>query len=214
MGKGDQQRRPRPELAMADADDDDEEDAEAIARALEENPELAAELNPDQVRKTRAAAEKEAGNAAFKARDFEQAIVHFTAAIEADNTDAVFYSNRSAALAHLTRWEEALADAKSCVTLKPEWGKAWVRMGSAHVGLQEWSEAKEAFGRAMEIEPDDKSIQTSWEKADYQERQASQKGKFAFNKRKMKAAPASRGAAPPDKKRLLSFDEDEEEEQG
>jgi cytochrome c-type biogenesis protein CcmH/NrfG len=32
----------------------------------------------------------------------------------------------------------------------------------AHAGLAEWNEAKEAFAKAMELEPDDKTIQTSW----------------------------------------------------
>lgn len=50
-----------------------------------------------------------------------------------------------------------------CVTLKPQWSKGWARLGAAHVGLQEWSEAKEAFGKAMELEPDEHALQRAWE---------------------------------------------------
>lgn len=35
-------------------------------------------------------------------------------------------------------------------------------MGTAHLGLEDWSEAKDAFAKGMELEPDDKSIQTLW----------------------------------------------------
>ena len=30
------------------------------------------------------------------------------------------------------------------------------------MGLEEWGEAKAAYGHAMELEPDDKSLQTAW----------------------------------------------------
>lgn len=35
----------------------------------------------------------------------------------------VFYSNRSAAYAKGKNYEKALADARKCVELKPDWGK-------------------------------------------------------------------------------------------
>lgn len=69
---------------------------------------------------------------------------------------------RAAAYAALNQYHESREDASRCINLKPSWHKAWNRLGVAHVGLGEWSEAKEAFTKAMELEPDDKSIQTSW----------------------------------------------------
>jgi hypothetical protein len=67
---------------------------EAIERALEDDPASKAAMQEVQLRRIRASAAKELGNAAFKARDFVEAIKQYSAAIEADNTDAAFYSNR------------------------------------------------------------------------------------------------------------------------
>ena len=52
------------------------------------------------------------GNAAFSAGRFDEAIEHFTAGIEADPTNHVLYSNRSAAAASKEDYEAALVDAK------------------------------------------------------------------------------------------------------
>ena len=46
-------------------------------------------------RKAQAQKEKEAGNAAYKARQFEEAVVHYDKAIELDETDISFLTNRS-----------------------------------------------------------------------------------------------------------------------
>jgi tetratricopeptide (TPR) repeat protein len=70
------------------------DEQEAIERALEENPEARAAMEEAQLRRIRASAAKELGNAAFKAGDFDDAIKRYSEAIEADNTDAAFYSNR------------------------------------------------------------------------------------------------------------------------
>ena len=52
------------------------------------------------------------GNAAFQAGDFDEAIVHFSAGIQADPKNHVLYSNRSAAFASKQEFATALNDAK------------------------------------------------------------------------------------------------------
>ena len=69
---------------------------DAVERALDENPEMRAQMGEAASKRARAAAAKELGNDSFKARDFEEALRQYTAAIEADNTDPAFYSNRCA----------------------------------------------------------------------------------------------------------------------
>jgi tetratricopeptide (TPR) repeat protein len=71
---------------------------------------------------------------------------------------------RSAAYAAKGLWEEARQDAAQSAALKPGWAKAWSRLGAAYMGLQAWSEAKDTYGRAMVLEPDDKTVQTAWAK--------------------------------------------------
>ena len=52
-----------------------------------------------------------------------KAVECYTEAISLDPSNHVFYSNRSAAYAKDKKYEQALADAKKCVELKPDWGK-------------------------------------------------------------------------------------------
>ena len=56
-----------------------------------------------------------AGNEAFKAGNFDEAIKQFTLAIQADDTNHVLYSNRSGAYASKEDYKAALSDANQCV---------------------------------------------------------------------------------------------------
>ena len=69
-----------------------------------------------------AEAEKELGNAQFKQGNYQQAIVHFSKAIELGPTH-VLYSNRSACYCGLRKYEDALTDATKCIDMKSDWGK-------------------------------------------------------------------------------------------
>ncbi len=63
------------------------------------------------------------GNTFFAAGKHIEAIAAFSQAIELDATDAVFFSNRSASYTALQKYTEAIADAKKCLELKPDWPK-------------------------------------------------------------------------------------------
>ena len=52
-------------------------------------------------------------------------------AIDFDPTDATLLSNRSLCWMRLGQAEHALADAKACRTLRPDWSKACYREGAA-----------------------------------------------------------------------------------
>lgn len=67
----------------------------------------------------------------------------------------MYYSNRSAAAANLSRFDEALSDARMVIKLKPGWVKGHARAAAAYMGLQQYSEAKEQFEKAVKLEPDD-----------------------------------------------------------
>ena len=75
-------------------------------------------------------AEKALGNEQFKVGNYDQAIVHFSKAIDLGATH-VLYSNRSACYAGLGKWDEALKDAESCIEKSPTWAK--VRRGAAPI---------------------------------------------------------------------------------
>ena len=54
------------------------------------------EAAAEKARKAEAQHEKEAGNAAYKARQFEAALGHYDKAVELDPTDISFLTNRCA----------------------------------------------------------------------------------------------------------------------
>ena len=80
---------------------------------------------------------------------FEDAVGHFSRSIALDKTCEVYYSNRSAALAALKRFHEALGDARAVVRLKPRWAKGWARLGAAHMGLEDFGEVGCALQACM-----------------------------------------------------------------
>ena len=71
------------------------------------------------------------GNTFFAAGKHAEAVASFSVAIELDNTDPVFFSNRCASYTALGKYVDAIADANVCLKLKPDWGKGYSRLGAA-----------------------------------------------------------------------------------
>jgi stress-induced-phosphoprotein 1 len=82
-----------------------------------------------------------------------------------DASNAVLYSNRSAAEASLGLWESALRDAEMAIELKPAWSKGYGRRGAALIGLGEHERAIEAYERGLEIEPENAQLKQGLETA-------------------------------------------------
>lgn len=72
---------------------------------------------------------KAAGNAALQAGNLTEAIGSYTKAINADGTNHVYYSNRSAAYLKKGDGNNALEDANSTVAINPEFSKGYSRKG-------------------------------------------------------------------------------------
>lgn len=96
---------------------------------------------------------KNKGKKAFTEGRFQEAIEHYTGAIQLDPGNFILYSNRSAAEASLNLWESALQDANKVVELQPEWSKGYGRVGAAYVGLGDYEEAVNAYKKGLEFEP-------------------------------------------------------------
>ncbi|KAH7863951.1 hypothetical protein Vadar_023927 [Vaccinium darrowii] len=103
---------------------------------------------------------KAKGNAAFSAGNYDDAIRHFTTAIELSPDNHVLYSNRSAAYASLNQFTEALSDAQKTVELKPDWPKGYSRLGAAHSGLHNYSDAVSAYKKGLELDPNNEGLQS------------------------------------------------------
>ncbi|KAK9830514.1 hypothetical protein WJX72_012158 [[Myrmecia] bisecta] len=203
------------------AQDAQNEEEEALQRAIAENPALALE-HPELTKlanKAKAAEEKEKGNKAFGHKRYDDAVTHFTVCIELDPGNEVYYSNRSAAYAALKQFRWAVRDAKKVIELKPTWVKGWARLGAAHMGLEDFSEAREAYDKALDIEPDDQALQQAQHRADTAERRAAAERKHKFKQKHgdepakpaatKKAKVVSIAAAGVKNKGLLSFQDDE-----
>lgn len=101
---------------------------------------------------------KQLGNAAFKEGKNEEAIQHYSKAIEINPNDQVFYSNRSGCHANLKNYDEALKDAKKCVELKPDWLRGYQRMGLAEFYLKNYDDAIETYKKGLEIDPNNAQL--------------------------------------------------------
>eukprot|EP01016_Furgasonia_blochmanni_P014917 TRINITY_DN1797_c0_g1_i3.p1 TRINITY_DN1797_c0_g1~~TRINITY_DN1797_c0_g1_i3.p1 ORF type:complete len:608 (+),score=221.37 TRINITY_DN1797_c0_g1_i3:156-1979(+) len=109
---------------------------------------------------------KTKGNAAFTAGNYEEAVEHFTKAIELNPNDHVFYSNRSGAFASLEEYEKALEDANKCVSLKPDWAKGYTRKGLAEFYLRNLDDAIATYKKGLELEPTNAQLKEGLERAE------------------------------------------------
>uniref|UniRef100_A0A7S1NP22 Uncharacterized protein n=1 Tax=Eutreptiella gymnastica TaxID=73025 RepID=A0A7S1NP22_9EUGL len=111
-------------------------------------------------------AEKEAGNAAFRAGDTEKAIHFYSLAVEANPSEATYYSNRSAAFHKLGSYQKAQADAAMCIQLRPDWPKGYYRLGEAYFGQNLFAKASEEYSRALDLEPNDVGVREALARAE------------------------------------------------
>jgi stress-induced-phosphoprotein 1 len=65
----------------------------------------------------------------------------------------IILSNRAAAYIKLEKWDDAFIDAHASTKLKPDWGKAWGRLGAALYGQNKLDEALVVYTKANELEP-------------------------------------------------------------
>ncbi|XP_020578040.1 hsp70-Hsp90 organizing protein 3-like [Phalaenopsis equestris] len=111
-------------------------------------------------RKAEAQKEKEAGNAAYKKKDFEAAIKHYTKAMELDDEDISFLTNRAAVYLEMGKCEDCIADCDKAVERGRELhsdfkmiARALTRKGSALVKMAKYSKdyepAIETFQKAL-----------------------------------------------------------------
>lgn len=96
---------------------------------------------------------KAKGNAAFTAKNFDEAIDYFTQGIAIDANNHVLYSNRSACFAGQQNWAKAIEDADKCISIKPDWGKGYGRKGAAMHGAGDLEGAHKTYKAGLAVEP-------------------------------------------------------------
>lgn len=98
---------------------------------------------------------KEAGNKAFMARNYEEAIKCYTIAIEitVEKPNHVYFANRANAQLELQNYEECINDCDSAIEIEPTYQKSYYRKAKALYCLYALKEAAEVIDKAMELEP-------------------------------------------------------------
>jgi len=113
---------------------------------------------PTTQAKKKAAKAKLRGDDAFRRQDYSMALDAYKQAIDFDPTNATLLSNRSICWIRMGQAEHALADAKACRALKPDWPKACYREGHALQLLEKFEEAAGAFYEGLMLDPQNKDI--------------------------------------------------------
>lgn len=101
---------------------------------------------------------KAQGNQLFAAGNYEEAIMLYTKAIEANKSQpgagdrpAVYFSNRSAARYQIGKLDAALDDATQASIIEPTWYKAFWRQSIAHTSLFHTREALYSILQAKQL---------------------------------------------------------------
>ncbi|XP_020243778.1 ankyrin-1 [Asparagus officinalis] len=121
------------------------------------------EVTPEAKEKSLEA--KSRGDDAFKRKDYLMAIDAYTQAIDLNPNEATLLSNRSLCWIQLGQAEHALADARACRQLRPDWSKACYREGSALLLLQRFDEAANAFYEGVQLDPENKELVKAFREA-------------------------------------------------
>ncbi|KAJ8412672.1 hypothetical protein AAFF_G00116230 [Aldrovandia affinis] len=96
--------------------------------------------------------EKEKGNEAFKAQDFEEAVAYYTRSLLVMPTAAV-YNNRAQAQIKLRQWHSAISDCEMVLELEPANLKALLRRATAQKQLGNLKMAAADLRSVLQAEP-------------------------------------------------------------
>ncbi|GAB4814815.1 hypothetical protein N2152v2_001861 [Parachlorella kessleri] len=111
---------------------------------------------------------------AFKEANYSAAISVYSAALkrlqeEACDTALAYeqsklLSNRCMAHQRLGNWQAACEDAQQAIRLKPDWEKAWYRLGTSLLSLERPAEAKLAFEQGLRFKPGNSQLRQQVER--------------------------------------------------
>ncbi|KAK6518796.1 hypothetical protein TWF506_005931 [Arthrobotrys conoides] len=116
-----------------------------------ELPKQKAQLSPQMEQKVEFL--KNQGNTMVEAKDYDQAIMFYSMALDYNPDSAVCLSNRSMAYTQLNppKMQEAKEDAEAATKADPSYWKGWSRLGDALLGMGEASKAVDAYNKAVGV---------------------------------------------------------------
>lgn len=110
-----------------------------------------------------AIAEKNKGNEAFKNKDWPTAIEHYTKAIELNDEEPSFYTNRAQANIKLEAYGYAIADATKAIELDSNFAKAYYRRAVANTAILKHADAIHDWKVVVRKNPTDKVAKAQYE---------------------------------------------------
>jgi len=118
--------------------------------------------NGDANTKEMAEKMKADANACFKQEKFAAAEELYTKAIELDNTNSVYYANRSITHLKQENFGYALSDASKAIELDASYTKAYYRRAAAHMALGKYKLALRDYERVSKVRPNDKDAKAKF----------------------------------------------------
>ncbi|KAL1515382.1 hypothetical protein AB1Y20_002010 [Prymnesium parvum] len=138
---------------------------ELFALALRQNKLPAAAAAVEEERRELAEEFNAAAIDAFERGRYQAAAEALGEAIALDPSNAAFYGNRSLAYERAARYEEALADAESCVRCDPTYAPGYERKARALLGCADYKGAEAACRRGLLVDAEHAGLQRAFEEA-------------------------------------------------
>lgn len=110
-----------------------------------------------------AVALKNQGNEAFKQGDWPTAIDFYTRAIEKNDKEPAFFTNRAQANLKLEAYGYAIADASKAIELSPDFAKAYYRRAVANTAILKHADAIHDWKIVVRKNPSDKVAKSQYE---------------------------------------------------
>ncbi|KAI9027953.1 hypothetical protein DFJ74DRAFT_765929 [Hyaloraphidium curvatum] len=105
---------------------------------------------------------REKGNDLLKKGKTDEAVAAYEAAVKADPTNELIFSNLSFAYLKSGKADRAELAARQCTLLKPSFAKGWYRLGMALMQLERHPEAMAAFHSGLKRSPDDQELKSKY----------------------------------------------------
>ncbi|CAL8361251.1 unnamed protein product [Merluccius merluccius] len=96
---------------------------------------------------------KDKGNEAYARQDYKTAVEFYSDGLAELRDMQPLYTNRAQAYIKLGKYNEAVSDCEWALKCNERCIKAYVHMGKAYIGLQNYKEARNCYEKIVEIEP-------------------------------------------------------------
>jgi len=143
--------------------------AETATAEEEEAPAPVVELSPEEAAANKEEAEKckAVGNDFLRSKKYEEAVAAYTDALNLVPNNAIYLCNRAAALTHLSKNKESVADCKQAMIADPGYVKAYSRLGFAYYQLGEYQESVGAYEKGLALDPQNTTMKQGMENAQH-----------------------------------------------